>query len=138
MPAAGVLKLRIGTCADYHGLQHAGDNNDGFATITYWNAQKAAMMATALASIKEGAGTALDNTVIHFGSGMHGGNHEGIDIPLALIGGHGGALKKNAYINYPGTQLLQNVHLTVMQKVFGMTSTTSFAQSTGILPELMA
>ena len=122
----------------FHGLQHAGDANDGFATINYWLTEKAADFATKLMNSTEGATNILDQTTIHYGSGMHGGNHQGIDIPVALIGGHGGALKKNAYINYPGTQLLQNVHLTVMQKVFGMTSTTSFAQSTGILPELMA
>jgi hypothetical protein len=122
----------------YHGLQHAGDSNDGFATINYWLTTKALDFATKLMNSSEGATNILDNTTIHFGSGMHGGNHQGIDIPLALIGGHGGALKTNTYINYPGTQLLQNVHLTVMQKVFGMTGTTSFAQSTGILPELMA
>jgi len=85
----------------------------------------------------EGTGNILDNTTIHYGSGMHGGNHEGIDIPLALIGGHGGALKTNTYVNYTGTNLLQNVHLTIMQKVFGMTSTTSFAHSTGIAPEIV-
>ena len=86
----------------------------------------------------EGAGNILDNSTIHYGSGMHGGNHQGIDIPFALIGGHGGALKTNAYFPWPQTQLLQNVHLTVMQKVFGMTSTASFAGSTGIAADLVA
>jgi hypothetical protein len=122
----------------FHGLQHAGDTNDGFATINYWLTEKAASFATKLMNSSEGATNVLDNTTIHYGSGMHGGNHQGIDIPLALIGGHGGVLKSNAYINYPGTQLLQNIHLTIMQKVFGMATTTSFAQSTGIAPELMA
>ena len=122
----------------YHGLQHAGDTNDGFATINYWLSEKAADFATKLMNSSEGATNVLDSTTIHFGSGMHGGNHEGIDIPLAFIGGHGGVLKKNTYVNYPGTQLLDNIHLTVMQKVFGMTSQTTFAQSTGIAPELVA
>jgi hypothetical protein len=121
----------------FHGLQHAGDTNDGFATINYWLTTKALDFATKLMNSPEGAGNVLDNTTIHYGSGMHGGNHEGIDIPLSLIGGHGGALKTNTYINYPGTQLLQNIHLTIMQKVFGM-SATSFAASTGITPELVA
>jgi hypothetical protein len=122
----------------FHGLQHAGDSNDGFATINYWLTEKAASLATKLAASQEGSGNILDNTTIHYGSGMHGGNHQGIDIPLALIGGHGGALKTNAYINYTTPQLLQNVHLTIMQKVFGMTGQTSFASSTGIAPELVA
>jgi Protein of unknown function (DUF1552) len=122
----------------FHGLQHAGDLNDGFATINHWLSQKAASFAAKLMASTEGVGNILDNTTIHYGSGMHGGNHQGIDIPVALIGGHGGALKKDTYINYTTPQLQQNVHLTVMQKVFGMTSTTSFAGSTGIAPELVA
>jgi hypothetical protein len=122
----------------FHGLQHAGDTNDGYATINYWLSDKAASFATKLMGSAEGAGNILDNTTIHYGSGMHGGNHQGIDIPVALIGGHGGALKTDAYLPWPQTQLLQNVHLTVMQKVFGMTSTTSFAGSTGIAADLVA
>jgi hypothetical protein len=123
----------------FHGLQHAGDLNDGFATINYWLSQKAASFATKLMNSSEGATNILDNTTIHYGRGMHGGNHQGIDIPVALIGGHGGALKKDTYIDYGATpQMLQNIHLTIMQKVFGMTSTASFAGSTGLAPELVA
>ncbi|HVZ72832.1 MAG TPA: DUF1552 domain-containing protein [Polyangia bacterium] len=122
----------------FHGLQHAGDTNDGYATINYWLSDKATSFATKLMNMSEGAGNILDNTTIHYGSGMHGGNHQGIDIPLALIGGHGGALKTNAYFPWAMTpQLLQNVHLTVMQKVFSMTM-SSFAGSTGIVPDLVA
>jgi Protein of unknown function (DUF1552) len=146
MPAAGTLSSPgTGTCADYHGLQHAGDNNDGFATITYWNAQKAAMMATALQSIKEGAGTAFDGAVIHFGSGMHGGNHDGLNIPMALIGSGGGVLKQNAYLQMTGDApgggaRLANLHLTLIKNVFG-SSVSSFGAagaSTGILPGVLA
>jgi hypothetical protein len=122
----------------FHGLQHAGDKNDGFATINYWLTEKAAQFSTKLMNSGEGAGNILDNTSIHYGSGMHGGNHQGIDIPFTLIGGHGGALKTNAYFPWPQTQLLQNVHLTVMQQVFGMTGTTTFAGSTGVASDLAA
>jgi hypothetical protein len=123
----------------FHGLQHAGDRNDGFATINHWLTQKAASFATKLMMSSEGATNILDNSTIHYGSGMHGGNHQGIDVPLALIGGHGGALKTNTYVNYATTPgLMQNVHLTIMQKVFGMTGTASFNGSTGLAPELVA
>jgi hypothetical protein len=145
-PAAGTMSSPgTGTCADYHGLQHAGENNDGFATITYWNAQKAAMLATALQGIKEGAGTALDSTVIHFGSGMHGGNHDGLNIPMVLIGSGGGVLKQNAYLQMTGDApgggaRLANLHLTLIKNVFGGAATTfgSPGASTGILSGLLA
>jgi hypothetical protein len=146
-PAAGTLSSPgQGTCSNYHGLQHAGDNNDGFATITYWNAQKAAMLTQALANIKEGAGTALDGAVIHFGSGMHGGNHDGLNIPMVLIGSGGGVLKQNASVEMTGDApgggaRLANLHLTLIQNVFGATSVKTFGSpgaSTGILPGLLA
>src|SRR5678816_2718866 len=109
----------------FHGLQHAGDRNDGFATINYWLSLKASQFAQKLMASSEGATNILDNTTIHYGSGMHGGNHQGIDIPVALIGGHGGALKKDTYLNFTTPQLQQNVHVTIMQKVFGMPATTT-------------
>jgi uncharacterized protein DUF1552 len=121
----------------FHGLQHAGDSNDGFATINYWLTTKALSFAQKLMALTEGEGNILDNTTIHYGSGMHGGNHQGIDVPLALIGGHGGALKKNTFLAWPQTETLDNVHLTIMQKVFGM-SQTSFGGSTGINADLVA
>jgi hypothetical protein len=123
--------------AGFHGLQHAGDKNDGFASINYWLTEKAASLTSKLEASAEGAaGSVLDNTTIHFGSGMHGGNHQGIDVPLALIGGHGGVLKKDAYLPLQAP-LMQNIHLTIMQQVFGVTM-PSFAGSTGMVSELMA
>ena len=133
-PAKGTLSSPgSGTCVGYHALQHDGNNNDGFATITYWNAQKANMMAQALLNIQEGGTTALDNTVIHFGSGMHGGNHDGLNVPLVLIGSGGGVLQTNAYMKMDGDApgggaRLANLHLTLAQKVFGSTI-TSFGAS---------
>jgi hypothetical protein len=145
-PAAGTLSSPgTGTCAGYHGLQHAGNNNDGFASITYWNVQKANMMAQALAGIKEGAGTALDNTVIHFGCGMHGGNHDGLNLPIVLFGSAGGVLKQNAYLQLAGDApgggaRLANLHLTLIQKVFGSPVATFgvTGASTGTIPDILA
>jgi len=104
----------------YHGLQHAGNTNNGFATIGWWNAQRVNELATKLDAIKEGTGTVLDNTVIHMMSGMHGGNHDGQDLPIAIVGGGGGVLKQNQYINGGGKNLA-DLHLTIINKVFGGT-----------------
>jgi hypothetical protein len=127
----------------YHGLQHAGDRNNGFATIGWWNAQKAAQLASKLMAIQEGtAGNALDNTVIVFASGMKGGNHDARELPIALIGGggkteRGTVLKTNQHFAFPSETRLADVHLTVLQKVFGCPE-TSFGASGGIVPELLA
>jgi hypothetical protein len=154
-PAAGTLSSPgSGTCTDYHSLQHAGDANDGFATIIWWMASKANQMTQALAGLKEGAGTVMDSTVIHFGSGMHGGNHDGRNLPIVLIGSGGGVLKQNANMMLQGDApgpaggaagttygaRLANLHLTLMQNVFGC-SLTSFGDpgaSTGIIPDILA
>jgi hypothetical protein len=153
-PAPGTLSSPgTGTCAGYHGLQHAGNANDGFATIIWWMASKANQMTQALAAITEGAGTVMDSTVIHFGSGMHGGNHGGLNLPIVLIGSGGGVLKQNANLMLmgdgpaegdagagAGSARLANLHLTLMQKVFGC-SVASFGvagASTGILPDILA
>ncbi|HET6279815.1 MAG TPA: DUF1552 domain-containing protein [Polyangia bacterium] len=143
--AGGMSSPGGGTCGGYHGLQHAGENNDGFASITHWMVSKANMMAQALASIKEGNGTALDNTVIHFGCGMHGGNHDGLNLPIILFGGGGGVLKQNSYLaltgDAPGGGVrLADLHLTLIQKVFG-SSVSTFGvagASKGIIPDILA
>jgi hypothetical protein len=132
-----------GRVAGYHGLQHAGDRNDGFATIGWWNAQKAAELASKLLAIQEGdAGNALDNTVITFASGMHGGNHDARNLPIALIGGggrtaQGTVLKTNQHFAFQNEQRIADVHLTLMQKVFGCPD-ASFGASAGIIPDLLA
>jgi hypothetical protein len=132
-----------GTVGGYHGLQHAGDRNDGFATIGWWNAQKAAELAGKLAAIEEGdAGNMLDNTVIAFASGMNGGNHDAGALPLALIGGGGKTgtgtvLKRDQHLVFPDEQRLADVHLTVMREVFGCPDET-FGASSGVLPDLLA
>ncbi len=145
-PAPGTLSSPgTGTCAGYHGLQHAGNANDGFATIIWWMASKANQMTQALAGLKEGAGSVMDSTVIHFGSGMHGGNHSGQDLPIVLIGSGGGVLKQNANMSLTGDApsggaRLANLHLTLIQKVFN-SSTASFGDqgaSTGIIPDILA
>jgi hypothetical protein len=125
----------------YHGLQHAGNANNGFATITWWNAERANELTTKLAAIAEGGGSVMDNTLITFMSGMHGGNHDGLDLPIVLIGGSG-VLKSDHYINFTAGKNLQDMHLTVIQKVFGSPLTTfgvpQGAYTSGIIPEILA
>jgi hypothetical protein len=127
-----------GGCDQYHALQHAGETNNQFATIGWWMAQKASELASKLAAVSEGAaGSMLDNAVIIFASGMHGANHKGIDIPVAILGSGGGVLKQDTYLPFTTEQQMGDLHLTVMQKVFGCKD-TSFGASTKIIPDLLA
>jgi hypothetical protein len=140
--------------AGYHGLQHAGDTNDGFATITYWNMARLNELITKLSGIKEGAGSVMDGTVIHAMSGMHGGNHDGMNIPVVLAGTGGGVLKTGQALHTMGGSTvtgtksepgknLQDVHLTILNAVFGGTLTEFGVSrgdylSQGVLTELLA
>jgi hypothetical protein len=132
-----------GPCGNYHGAQH-GDPEE-FSTITWWMALKANQMVQALAAIPQGAGsTVMDSTVIHFGAGMNGGNHDGLNIPTVLLGSGGGVLKQNAYMQLTGDApgggaRLANLHLTLIQKVFNSPA-MSFGNpgaSTGVIPQIL-
>jgi hypothetical protein len=116
----GTSVAGTGPVGGYHGLQHAGNTNDGFATIGWWNSQRVNELASKLDGIMDGAGTILDSTVICYMCGMHGGNHDGQDLPIALVGGGGGVLKQNQYLNGGGKNLA-DLHLTIINKVFGAT-----------------
>jgi hypothetical protein len=145
-----------GAVQGYHGLQHQGDMNDGFATITYWNMERLNEMITKISNIQEGGKTAFDSIVIHAMSGMHGGNHDGLNLPVILAGTGGGVLKTGQALNLgngsstvtgdkkvPGKNL-QDVHVTILNRVFGGnqaqfgTAVGSFAGTTGVLNQLLA
>jgi hypothetical protein len=107
-----------GTVGNYHGAQH-GDAQE-FGTIIHWNAQKVNEMATKLDALKEGTGSVLDNTVLMMMSGMNGGNHDGLDLPILWVGSGGGSLRTNQYID-GGKKNLADLHLTMINKVYGGT-----------------
>ena len=97
---------------------------------------QAALLASKLAAASEGAaGSVLDNTIITFASGMHGGDHLNINLPVAIIGG-GKVLKGDVFVGGAEKQL-SDVHFTILQKVFGYTG-TSFGAGKNIVPEILA
>jgi len=126
----------------YHGLQHAGDRSNGFATIGWWMAQQANDLAQKLAAIDDGDGAnVLDNTVITFCSGMNGGNHDAGKLPIALIGGggktaSGTVLKRDQHFAFGTEQALADVHLTVLNHCFGC-DLDKFGASEGEIADLI-
>jgi hypothetical protein len=135
----------------YHGLQHTSDTNNGFATIGWWNMDRVNELATKIQLIKEGTGTAFDGLVLQAMSGMHGGNHDSLNLPLVLLGTGGGVLKTGQAIDFGtagvpmnGGKNLQDVNLTILNSVFGGTAPQfgtamgTFAGTTGVIKELLA
>jgi hypothetical protein len=127
---------------EYHGLQHAGMRNNnitpGFATIGWWNSTKAAQIMSKLGTMSEGAaGTVLDNTVMTFASGMHGGDHLNSNLPVAIIGSGGKVLKQDYFTSAATEYQFGDVHYTILKQVFGYTG-ASFGTGNKIVSEILA
>jgi Protein of unknown function (DUF1552) len=133
---APLTTVQQGDLLGYHGLSHAGDNNNGFATVNYWFVQKFASLLDRLSkSIEADGKSVLDNTLVTFMSGMQGSSHQLTKLPIILAGG--GAVFKNDYHNnYPAQVRLADVHLTIMQAGFGV-PLTKFGYSGGNVPTLL-
>jgi len=79
---------------------------------------------------------------------MTGGRHDGRNLPTVLLGSGGRVFKQNGYIDLKmgdapgGGSRLANLHLTLIQKVFGSPATAfgnlTSPASTGILPGIPA
>jgi len=118
----GSSAVGTGMCGNYHGSQHG--NAMEFATITHWNVQKVADLATRLSMIEDAPGVSvLDNTLIVLASCMDGNPHYGNKIPVALIGGAGGMFKTDQHIAFadtPGDRPLRDLYFTIMNGYFGI------------------
>jgi hypothetical protein len=147
-------KPGTGTVAGYHGVTAAGDQNDQFATITWWMMSQLNDLITKISAINEGARSAFDNTIIYAGSGMHGSNDDGLNVPAIVAGTGGGVFKTGQALHLAGGSTvtgnkvemgknLQDLHLTILNAVFGGTATEFGVSkgtflSQGMLTELLA
>jgi len=121
-----------GTCPEYHSAQHAG--GDVFATITWWNVAKAADLCRKLDTIKEANGASvLDNTVVLLGGCMHGGDHEGDRLPVALVGGGNLGLRTDQHLVLQ-KRPLRDLYLTLMNDVYHLDVSDFGRDLTGAKP----
>ena len=123
----GVSAAGSGTCPEWHtGGQHG--LADDYAAITRWNVGKVADLCTLLDGVKEANGLSiLDNSVIFLGSCMQTDNHACEQLPSLLIGGAGGKLKTNQFVDL-GKRPVRDMHFTMMNSVFNMNQ-TNFGQN---------
>ena len=112
----------------YDGVVHAGDDNDAHSTACFWFVQKLARLAEALQACPTATGNMLDDATIWLGSEMHGGNMDGLDLPIAMVGKGGGRLKTNQYVDFGATgrqtERLANLYLTILRNVFDLPNAT--------------
>jgi hypothetical protein len=134
--------------AGAHGISSAGDNNDGYATLNYWFVDKLSRLCQKLAAIDEGDTlSVLDQSVVWFGSEMHGGNHDGLDLPVLYVGSGGGRLTTDQNLDLANgsmPQPLADVYLTFIRGVFdlpvaqfGVPMGSHVGEGTTVVPELL-
>jgi len=84
----------------HHAASH-NNNSDGYERIARFHVSQFAYLASKLDSMKEGAGTVLDNTCLMFLSNMWiGRKHDNFRLPVVLAGGLGGTLETGRTLNY--------------------------------------
>jgi hypothetical protein len=130
---------QIGVSDPHHALSHEanGRSNDPskpvkFATVNAYHTSLFAKFLAKLKSTPDGDGTLLDHSMILYGSAMSNANdHTHHPLPLALVGGGNGQLKKlGQHVSMPD-ETMANLLLTVAQRAGA--SLTSFGRSTKAL-----
>jgi hypothetical protein len=128
--------VQQGDLLGYHGLSHDGDNNNGYATVNRWFVEKLASLLQRMTTPPAGGGpTLLDDTLILFMSGMQGSSHQLTKLPIVLAT-NGKVFKGDYHNNFPMQVPLANIHLTIMQKAFGL-DMAQLGYSTGIVDGLL-
>lgn len=113
---------------DEHLLGHQPDTDTvawgKLDVIRKWYMQQLAYLLGKLASVPEGSGTLLDNTVVIWCSEIARGNtHSHYDAPFLLCGGLGGSWTTNRYLSFPGDVPHNNLWVSVLNAM-GVPSTT--------------
>jgi len=119
-----------------HFVRHPGvEAVRRFNAITRWHVVQFAYLIDRMATIREGDGSLLDNSLLLFGSGLkHGDYHSSGDLPVVVAGGGGGTLKTGRWVCYSEPQPYANLLLSLLHRL-GIDA-PRFGSSTGPLPGL--
>lgn len=119
----------------HHQLSHHGksqEKQEKISRINHFYAQRLAYFLDALASIREGERSLLDNSLVLYGSGISDGDrHNHDDLPILMAGSGGGRVETGRHIEYPKQTPLCDLYLWMMQQ-FDVRA-DSFGDSTGVL-----
>lgn len=129
-----------GVCGNRSGSQHG--SQDEYASIVWWEVGKVAALCQKLAQLDDGEGrSVLDNTVVFYGTCMHGSDHQCDRLPSLLIGGGAGRLRTDQHVDL-GKRPLRDVYYTLARSVFNMALPDFGTNRTGapiaLVPELLS
>src|SRR5262249_45149849 len=89
---------------DVHEGHHSASHNDlsdGYQRISRFHLSQVAYLAKRLEEMPEGEGTVLDHSCLMFLSNMWSGwKHDNMKVPVATVGGLGGALETGRSLDY--------------------------------------
>jgi len=120
---------------DHHGMTH-GQGNEHVRTkleaLDQFHIQQFATLVAKMATVKEGEGTLLDNSMFLLGSGISDGSlHVYTDLPTVIAGRGGGAITANHHLKSASGTPIANLWLSMIQ-VMGVKA-SKLGDSTGAL-----
>jgi hypothetical protein len=111
----------IGVSEGHHDLSHHGRDPkklEKIREINKFHTKQLAYFLDKLGSIKEGAGTLLDNCMLVYGSGNSDGDaHNHDNLPILLAGGGSGTIKQGRHIKYKKETPLNNLWLAMLDRM---------------------
>ncbi len=129
-----------GVTGSHHDMSHHSNDAEKlrqYQLINRWYVSQYAYLLGKLQAAKEGEGSVLDNSMIVFASALSDGNkHDPHKLPVVMAGKAGGRLSTGQNLVFPDDTPAANLWLTAL-KAFGV-STDRFADSTGVLPGVLA
>jgi hypothetical protein len=129
MGISDTFPLKLGLSKTHHNLSHATDK-DGqmqFAKYDLFLSQQVAHFLERLSGYQDRNGSAIDNTIVLFGSGAST-THNPRNLPTLIAGGANMGLKHGAYWQSSETRM-SNVYLSILRSI-GI-ELEAFADSTG-------
>jgi hypothetical protein len=131
MGISDTFPLKLGLTRTHHNLSHAGDK-DGqleFAKYDLFLSQQLASFFAKLNSLRDPAGSVLDNTIVLYGSGAST-THWPRNLPTMVVGGNNLGLRHGSYWRQDEGKMA-NLYLSILQSL-GIEA-SNFADSTGTL-----
>ena len=111
----------IGVSDGHHDLSHHGNSEEKkakIAKINRFHMEQFAYFLGKLKTMREGAGTVLDNSMIVLASAIGDGNaHNHNELPVLLAGGGAGALKPGRHVRYDKDTPMTNLYLTLLDSM---------------------
>lgn len=105
----------------HHGMtHHRGDPGkiEDITKVNVHHVEQFAYFIDKLASIQDGEGRLLDNTMVVYGSGIGDGNrHTHHDLPVILAGHGGGSLHPGRHLRYAPETPMNNLYLSLLECV---------------------